>query len=94
MNYGGLSLSYKEENSPFNQLVYSLYSSGMQSLGKIAGPNSNNIEVNPENAKISIEMLEMLKMKTKGNLDFSEKNSLERAVTQLKLNYVEVLNER
>ena len=74
----------------FIQLLYLFQASGMQALGKIKNPISNKIEINIEQAKQSIEMLEMIKDKTKNNLSDNETRMLESALSELRLNFVDV----
>jgi len=74
----------------FIQLLYLFQASGMQALGKIKNPISNKIEINIEQAKQSIEMLEMIKDKTKNNLSDNESRMMETALSELRLNFVDV----
>lgn len=79
----------KDINPLFFNLVVSLTNAAWQSLGKIPNPVTNKIEKNIENASVSIDILEMLKDKMKGNLTQDETRILEDALTDLKLNYVD-----
>ena len=72
----------------FVQLVFSFQSAAWMQLGKIANPISGKIEKNLDAAKMSIDMLIMVKEKTKGNLDAEEEKILANAITELELNYV------
>ena len=78
----------KESLTLFEQLVFILYTQGWQHLGKIPNPVSGKIEKKLDEAKFTIELLDMLKEKTKGNLTESESRFLENLVSQLKLNFV------
>jgi hypothetical protein len=71
------------------QLIVSLQMAAMQNLGKIASPVTGEIERNMEQAKISIDMLEMLAEKTKGNLTDEEYGLLDRTLYELRMNYVD-----
>lgn len=73
----------------FYQLVISLQSQAWQSLGKVASPMTGKIERNMEQAKFSIDMLEMFQRKTKGNLSDEEKKLLEHALYELRMNYLD-----
>ncbi|MCF7862103.1 DUF1844 domain-containing protein [Candidatus Woesearchaeota archaeon] len=73
----------------FLQLVLGLQSSGWMMLGKIANPMTGKSEKNLDAAKNTIDTLIMLREKTKGNLDDSEKQMIEAAISQLQVNYVE-----
>lgn len=81
------------ENNLFHQLLYIFYASGMQALGKIKDPINDKISVNPEQAKQTIEMLEMIKQKTKGNLSEEETKVLDSFLSEIRLNYVEIVNK-
>jgi len=59
------------------------------SLGKIKNPATDKIERNLELARISIDMLRMLKDKTAGNLSKDEERLLTQTIADLQLNYVD-----
>jgi hypothetical protein len=61
----------------------------MQHLGKTLSPVTNKIEKNLPAAQSSIDMLDMLEAKTKGNLSEQEAKLLKSVLAELKLNYVE-----
>ncbi|MCK9245244.1 MAG: DUF1844 domain-containing protein [Candidatus Marinimicrobia bacterium] len=73
----------------FLSLVQSLVSSAWIQLGKMKNPGTGAAEIKLEEASITIDMLEMLLNKTKGNLADDEKRFLERALSDLKMNFVE-----
>lgn len=77
----------------FTQLLYLFYSSAMVSMGKLKNPATDKIERNLEQAKQSIDIIEMLKEKTKGNLSENENRMLEQFLTDLRLNYVDEKNK-
>jgi len=62
-------------------------------MGKLKHPVTDKIERNLELAKISIDTLDMLKVKTKGNLSEYEEKFLDEVIRELKLNYVEEVNK-
>lgn len=72
------------------QLIATFEAAAMQQLGKIAHPVTGDVEVNLEGARLSIEMLDMVRRKTEGNLNHSEKHLLEHVLYQLRMNYVDV----
>ncbi len=74
----------------FIQLIYIFQASGLQALGKIKNPITDKIEINIEQARQSIEMLEMIKNKTKNNLSDNESRLIESALSELRLNFVDV----
>ena len=77
----------------FQGLVISLAAATMQHLGKTMSPVTNKIEKNLQAAQATIDMLDMLEAKTKGNLSETEAKLLRSVLAELKLNYVETLNE-
>ncbi|RME32047.1 MAG: DUF1844 domain-containing protein, partial [Candidatus Zixiibacteriota bacterium] len=54
---------------------------------------TGKVERNLEMAKNSIDMLEMIERKTKGNLSDDEAKTIERALYELRLNYVDEVNK-
>ncbi|CUS97962.1 DUF1844 domain-containing protein [Candidatus Chrysopegis kryptomonas] len=79
----------------FEQLVFILYTQGWEQLGKIPNPITGKIEKKLDEAKLTIELLDMLKEKTKGNLTEDESRFLEYSISQLKINYFfEIENEK
>jgi len=62
-------------------------------MGKIANPISGDVEVSLEGARDAIEMLDMLRRRTVGNLNRDESRFLEHVLYQLRMNYVDVAGE-
>jgi hypothetical protein len=83
----------KNINQHFIGLVISLSAAAWQQLGKIQSVISGKIERDLNEAKVSIDMLEMLKEKTKNNLSPEEEKFLITTLTDLQLNYVEELKK-
>lgn len=73
----------------FVQLLYIFHSSAMQSMGKVKNPFTDKIERDLQQAKQSIDMIEMMKEKTKGNLSEELNSILDRFLTELRLNFVD-----
>ena len=71
----------------FMSLVYTLSQTAMMQLGKLANPVTGKVEKNIGQAKASIDMLEMLKEKTKSNLTKTEEKMLLTTLSNLYLNY-------
>ena len=78
----------------FLQLVLVFQESAWQALGKVQSPQSGKSEVNLPLASHAIDMLAMLEAKTQGSLTDTERKILANALTQLRLNYVEVATEQ
>lgn len=72
----------------FIQLVLQNQQMAMMSLGKIENPIAGKTEKNLEFAKLSIDTLDMLKEKTKGNLSEYEEKFLDETLREIKLVYV------
>jgi len=80
-------------NMLFMSLVVSLSQTAMQNMGKIVNPLTGKIERNLEQARITIDMVEMLKEKTKGNLAKEEENLISDSLATLQLNYVDEIKK-
>jgi hypothetical protein len=65
-----------------------MYFPALIQLGLVEDPASGGFTENPELAKRNIDLLDLLKDKTKGNLDGNEARFLEGALGQLKLAYL------
>ena len=79
----------QNEEQFFTQLLSIFYSSAMVALGKLKNPSTDKIERDLDQAKNSIEMLEMIKLKTTGNLSVQQSKMLESILTDLRLNFVD-----
>ncbi len=79
----------EKNDSYFIGLIFSLSSVVLQQLGKVSNPLSGKIERNLEQAKSTIDMLLMLKEKTKDNLNEKEEKFLNNILADLQLNYVD-----
>lgn len=76
----------------FLNLVMMLSSSAMQQMGKLMNPVTGKTEVNLDGAQASIDLLEMLKAKTRNNLDKEEERALSDIISTVQMNYVDVAN--
>jgi len=79
----------KNTSQLFMQIVIQNQQMAMISLGKVKNPVSDSLKKNLEYAKLSIDTLDMLIQKTKGNLSEYEEKLLAETVNQLKIIYVE-----
>ena len=73
----------------FVQLVMMFHTLTMHQLGKIKNPMTDKIERDLTAAQGSIDMLDMLKERTKGNLPPDEERFLTEMLKELRLNYVD-----
>ena len=72
----------------FLQLVLTFQSAAWQQMGKVKNPFTDKVERNLEQARHSIDMLEMFRAKSQGNLTEDEKSFLDRTISELQLNFV------
>ena len=72
----------------FMQLLYMFHTSAMQGLGKIADP-TGQVNRNLEYVSQTIDLMEMLKVKTKENISEDIEKMLDGMLSELKLNYVD-----
>ena len=70
-------------------LVMSLATAAWSQLGKIPHPQTQKIEKDLEQAKMSIDFLRMLLEKTEGNLKPKEHELLSQTVADLELNFAD-----
>jgi len=76
------------EKDLFLGLIHSFQAAAMQQMGKIPNPYTEKIERDLPQAKLSIDVLEMLQTRTNGNLVAEEARFLQHVLTELRLNYV------
>jgi hypothetical protein len=86
--------SETEQQVTFASLVMSLATTAAVHFGDLVDPNTGRpSEPNLEGARQMIEILGILQVKTKGNLDPDETTILERVLYELRLRFVEVQRE-
>jgi hypothetical protein len=73
----------------FMYLVSSFELAAMQAMGKIKNPLTDMIERDLEQAQFSIDVLDMLKERTRENLSDYEMKFLDNTLGQLKLNFID-----
>ncbi len=76
----------------FSSLVLPFFTQGLISLGQINEEEGKKEAKNLDLAKRLIELLDLLKEKTAGNLKTEEEQFLESSLHQLKLVYMEKAN--
>lgn len=77
----------------FATFILSLSGSAMLHIGDMPNPETGKTEKNLPFAKQSIDILEMLKEKTKGNLASDEEKLLENILYDLRMRYVNARKE-
>lgn len=85
-NKGGQS---GELTMDFSAFVLSLNASSLIHLGEIPDPQARERSVNLPAAKHTIEILEIIKDKTSGNLDNEEQKLLDDILYNLRLKFVQ-----
>ena len=75
----------------FIQVVAMFQTAALQQMGKLKNPVTEKIEKEMHQAQLSIDILDMIKEKTKGNLSSDEERFLNGILQDLKLNYVDEL---
>ena len=73
----------------FTQLVLMFHAACVQHLGKMKNPITDKLEKDLAAAQSTIDMLDMLHQKTKGNLSAEEEQLLTQVISELKLTYVQ-----
>lgn len=73
----------------FGHLLMSLAQSALLGMGKIVHPSVGKAEVDLEAAQQAIDMLEMLRERTKGNVSPEEERGLTQTLSMLQMNFVE-----
>jgi Domain of unknown function (DUF1844). len=72
----------------FSAFMLSLNASALIHLGEIPDPQSRERTVNLSSAKHTIEILEIIKDKTKGNLENEEERLLDDIIFNLRMRYL------
>jgi hypothetical protein len=78
----------------FATFILSLATSAQISLGAIPHPETNESSVSIPGAKQMIDVLGMLKEKTKGNLSKEEENLIDQVLFNLRMHFVRVTEEQ
>jgi len=75
----------------FSNFVLSLAATAMVQLGVVPDPESGEpVEANPLLARHTIDTLEMIRDKTRGNLEEEEEKLLDSMLYELRMRFVEV----
>jgi len=81
----------KEKLPPadFKTLIGTIATNAVMSLGGMADPQSGQVMIDLEGAKLYIDLLSVLQEKTSGNLDDEENTYLERVIRELQMRFVD-----
>ena len=83
------TLGSREDTLRFLDMVSLFSTQAMIGLGKMVNPVTGKAEKNLPAARLFIDTLEMLEVKTKGNLNSDETKLLQATLTDLRLMFVE-----
>ncbi len=72
----------------FSSLIFSLSSTAFMHLGAIPDPNTGKTEKNLALAKQTIDLLGVLREKTRNNLDSEEENLFDHLLYDLRMAYI------
>ncbi len=81
--------SMSKEEILFLSLVSMFQAAAMQQMGKLVNPITNKVERDLEQARASIDILEMFQAKTEGNLTQTERDFLDKVLFELHMNFVD-----
>ena len=84
----------KIHEARFLSLILSLHNSAWMALGKVASPLTGKIEKDLNAARGTIDLLETLRFKTRGNITPEEDKILASCLSTLQMNYVEESSPR
>ncbi len=88
-----MSENNQKGEAMFMQLVLTFQMAAWQQMGKIKSPLTDKIERDLRQAQFSIDMLEMIRSKTTGNLKENENQFLSKILSELQLNFVDEMNK-
>jgi hypothetical protein len=77
----------------FDTIISYLSTTAMFQLGLLAGPGGQHLPPDLLNARRTIDMLEVLQDKTRGNLSANESRLLEDVLYELRMSFVAVQNQ-
>ena len=66
----------------------SLVTQAWMQLGKIKNPMTDEINIDLEAASLTIDMIVMLKDKTKGNISDEETKIIDQSINELRMNFI------
>ena len=73
----------------FQHLVAMFQTLALQQLGKLINPVTGKLERDLHQAKITIDILQMIQTKTTGNLGDDEKRLIDKVLMELQMNYID-----
>ncbi len=76
----------------FSTFILSLNTAALIHLGELPNPETNEKSVNLALARHTIDTLDMLREKTKGNLTHDEERLLESVLYELRMRYIKLVS--
>jgi hypothetical protein len=89
--FPGTAGTEEAQSELFAQMVLQQANLAMMLLGKFPHPKSGKVTQDLEGARLFIDQLEMLEVKTKGNLNKAEEKLLKQSLMSLQLAFVEAV---
>ena len=84
----------KEKNELLlTQLLLMFETAAMQHMGKLKNPFTDRVERDLQQGQISIDMIEMIHTKMKGNMTAEEERIFVQVLQGLRLNYVDEVSK-
>lgn len=80
----------EQHGIPFSAFILSLSTMALAALGQCDDPAFSSIPQDPEIARNNIDILLMLREKTKGNLSNDEEKLLQTVIYDLQMRYVQI----
>ncbi|VAV84786.1 hypothetical protein MNBD_DELTA01-1876 [hydrothermal vent metagenome] len=77
----------------FTTFIYSLSTTALMQLGEIDNPETNKKDTNYQLAKHTIDLLDMLREKTKNNLTEEENKLMEGVLYDLRICYCKIVEK-
>ena len=78
----------------FSTFIFSLFSSALIQLGDMADPITGAMDPNFSSAKQTIDIIDILREKTEGNLSEEESKLLENVSAELKWKYLDTVKKK
>ncbi|MCI0343029.1 MAG: DUF1844 domain-containing protein [Planctomycetales bacterium] len=76
----------------FDALVAGLATQALLGMGALKPPPGHEVRVDLDHAKFTIELLRILRERTKGNLSAEEESALDELLHDLRMRYVAALS--
>ena len=73
----------------FRRLIFTFQTAAMQQMGKLVDPVAGRVARDLEQAALSIDTLDMLSRRCRGNLTADESRILDLTISELKLNNID-----